>query len=463
MSESQKTLLKLRQIQRHKEACLRAAEDYIQRGWSLIPLEPGGKRPFSELLPMDKDGNRSWTPFAARPATLAEVYDWFDRYPDLNLGVICGQASRGLVVVDYDKTPSDMPPKTPIVRTSRGFHAYYYSSQPIKSTKFEFGDILAEGKIAVIPPSFNSETGHYYTWYSEFSLHDVEIADFKLFTELNALQEDQGENKRSIYTRTWVPPHLAGKSHIRTWVPPLPKAYLNEGRLKAFLCVPEIAIAIMEKCGVHGIKLGKAFRCPLPGHNERHASAALFQTNSGEIWFHDFHNREGLEKPFYTVSEVYRAVHMHKCECSDCLKHRRLKATKGEQALWLVKALVDIGLLSAPEILAPKLPEGTPDSIRDVYRGFLEVLALHRVYNPKDIGAPYSYRFAHRWTGRGIRQCKKAIQWLTTNGYMRLVRARGEYGCKSAIWTVGNGFSNALEKTLQDCRPSGIKGKEHLE
>jgi hypothetical protein len=370
---------------------------------------------------------------------MAEVEAWYDLEPRLNLGVLCGQASGGLVVVDYDRPPRDMPPVTVFTRTSRRnhFHAYYHTSQPEQSRNFDYGQILAEGKYAVLPPSINSETNTHYSWYDAYSPHEIELASFDDW--LRAQEDDE----REIYISTWVPSPLAGKSDISTWVPSLPQNYLNEDRLREYARIPEVATAILERCGVRGVKLGKPFRCLLPGHAERRPSASLYRSNSGEILFHDFHNREQLDKPTYTLAEVYRAIHTHPCSCVECRNYQkisggRFKLTAGEQALWLVKALVDTRFLKPLPILAPRLPAGTPDSVRDVYKGFLEVLELHRIYNPDDMGAPYSYRFAHRWTGRGMRQCKEAIQWLVANGYMRIVKKRGEDGCRSSQWTIGN-------------------------
>ena len=275
-----------RWTERHKRACLIAARDYIQRGWALVPIAPGRKTPYTPLLPKDGTGEHSWIPFKLRRATMPEVEAWYDLEPRLNLDVLCGQASGGLIVVDYDRPPRDMPPETVFARTSRGFHAYYTTSREVTLTKFEFGEIRGENKIAVLPPSINSETNRHYSWFDSYSLHDIELASFEDW--LRAQEDD----KRDVYISTWVPSPLAGKTDISTWVPSLPQTHLNADALRQYASRPEVAAAILEKCGVQRIKLGKAFRCPLPGHRERHPSAALYQTDSGEIIFHDFKNRE---------------------------------------------------------------------------------------------------------------------------------------------------------------------------
>jgi hypothetical protein len=376
---------------------------------------------------------------------MSEVEVWYKQEPLLNLGIICGQASGGLVVVDYDRTPNDIV-ETVFVQTGRRchFHAYYQSSQPEQARRFKHGQVITE-TYAVAPPSFNAETGRYYTFYPGHSPNDRPLEAFSCWREsIEGYEQHNTEGPPPrVYTSTRVPKPVAGETDICTWVPSLPQSYLSADTLRQYVRMPEVATAILKKCGIRGAKLGKSFRCPLPDHHERRPSAVLFQSKTGEILFQDFHNREQLDKPTYTLAEVYRAIHMHPCQCAECRKYHRLcggrfKLTAGEQALWLVKALVDTGFLRPLRVLAPRLPDGIPDSVRDVYNGFLEVLELHRIYNPDNLGAPYSYRFAHRWTGRGMRQCKEAIQWLVANGYMRIVKKRGEDGCKSSQWTVGN-------------------------
>ncbi len=69
---------------------LDCALDYLSRGWSVIPLRTKSKKP---LIP--------WEQFQSRLATEAEVRDWFERTPDLNIGIVTGKLS-GLFVVDLD-------------------------------------------------------------------------------------------------------------------------------------------------------------------------------------------------------------------------------------------------------------------------------------------------------------------------------------------------------------------------
>lgn len=51
---------------------LEAALGYVDRGWAVLPLAPGGKEPFAPLLPKIK-GKPTWKPLAARPSTKKEI------------------------------------------------------------------------------------------------------------------------------------------------------------------------------------------------------------------------------------------------------------------------------------------------------------------------------------------------------------------------------------------------------
>ena len=70
--------------------CHGAALEYLARGWSVIPIEPCGKRPLV-----------AWLEFQDRLPSPAEVGRWFDRWPEANIGIVTGIVS-GLVVLDVD-------------------------------------------------------------------------------------------------------------------------------------------------------------------------------------------------------------------------------------------------------------------------------------------------------------------------------------------------------------------------
>lgn len=68
-------------------------------------------------------------------------------------------------------------------------------------------------------------------------------------------------------------------------------------------------------------RIGQGFYCVLPGHRERHKSAAWFETDSKVILYKDFHARDGQE--WYSIPEVYAALKTGKVRKLD-----RIESTK---------------------------------------------------------------------------------------------------------------------------------------
>ena len=69
---------------------MKAALDYGRLGWSVIPIEPSGKRPLVR-----------WQVYQHRHPDATEVADWFRRWPDANIAIVTGVVS-GVVVLDLD-------------------------------------------------------------------------------------------------------------------------------------------------------------------------------------------------------------------------------------------------------------------------------------------------------------------------------------------------------------------------
>jgi hypothetical protein len=167
-----------------------AALEYLDRGWSIIPISIESKTPLIH-----------WKKNQDARADLAEIESWFERgvptesgqlVKVFNLGLATGAVS-GLVVVDADNAVADAYAEangltSPIqVRTARGKH--YYWKHPGGGARFSNKqgghginwpdvkglDFRGDGGYVVLPPSvkFNSDGAaiHQYEWlpsYIEF-------------------------------------------------------------------------------------------------------------------------------------------------------------------------------------------------------------------------------------------------------------------------------------------------------
>ena len=125
---------------------------WLEQGITPIPLCPNSKRP---IIPWRK--MRAHKP----PATI--VRQWFDTWPDANLGVLCGAA---LTVLDFDR-PAEywkwlrsamsgpLPRTSYTVQTARGYHVYLHIlDAPDRTLSMGGGEVKGSGYV-VAPPSIH--------------------------------------------------------------------------------------------------------------------------------------------------------------------------------------------------------------------------------------------------------------------------------------------------------------------
>jgi hypothetical protein len=152
---------------------------YAAHGWSVIPIEPRGKRPLV-----------SWLEFQQRPATRAEIEGWYRRWPDANVGVVTGSVS-GLVVVDVDDRDGgaeslaalelDHGPLAATVEAATGGGGrHVYFAHPGGTVASRVGlapgiDVRGDGGCVVAPPSLHP-SGRRYTWLPGHGPGEVPLA-----------------------------------------------------------------------------------------------------------------------------------------------------------------------------------------------------------------------------------------------------------------------------------------------
>lgn len=153
---------------------LDAATQYRAAGLSVLPLEINGKRPAFDVLPKCSiTGKPKWDAYKTRIPDDGELAHWFAE-TDHNVGIVCGQVSGGLVVIDFDLIESfdqwcndDITRWTlPTVETAHGRHVYVKVEDKIIGNHRNHSrkiDLRGEGGYVVAPPS-GHPSGWAYRW-----------------------------------------------------------------------------------------------------------------------------------------------------------------------------------------------------------------------------------------------------------------------------------------------------------
>jgi len=154
---------------------IQMAQLYISRGFSVIPLKHKSKEPL-----------KNWKEYQTRRASIEEIESWVKSYGNINLGIVTGEIS-GITVFDFDSNDgvefarSKNLLTTPLVRTSRGLHAYYKYAHGVKNAQRVDGlidcDIRNDGGYVVAPPSIHS-SGEQYCWVGGNSLQEKALSEF---------------------------------------------------------------------------------------------------------------------------------------------------------------------------------------------------------------------------------------------------------------------------------------------
>jgi hypothetical protein len=147
---------KLNQIK--NSSVLEAALRYYMFGFSVIPVGRN-KMPLVE-----------WKHYQTERATTEQIKEWWEKYPEANIGIVTGKAF-GIVVVDveFGGRIDDLPP-TVIAKTGGGgFHYYYKHPGAVVKNGVRVGnkddkrDIRGDGGYVVAPPSVHA-SGNLYEW-----------------------------------------------------------------------------------------------------------------------------------------------------------------------------------------------------------------------------------------------------------------------------------------------------------
>jgi Bifunctional DNA primase/polymerase, N-terminal len=385
---------------------LNEALAHLRRGWALLPVDAGTKRPASKLIRRTR-GHNGWAPLRHKPAGEDEVRDWLEHDPNAGAGVITGQPSQLAVVDVDDETLAPDLPVSATVFTRRGRHVYYRCDQPTRSRDFDWGELKADGRYVVAPTSRVLE--HTYRW----TRTPEEIGELANSASVAALEPSIGSTCRQTLRDRVLSESVVFKG-LRTTCPQAKKGRLRLADLERS---EPLALRLAAALGVpKGVRLGEPFRCLI--HPDRRPSASLWRREpEAHVLYGDWHAGRHGEQRWLPLATV-RAR----------LAGRQGPLAAPELVVWKLR------LASEAELVEPVAFEldtdRPPQSLEAAWDGFLELLGLRWTIEP-GLPAPFSARFTAAWCGLSKREAHEAVAELARQGFLRL-EGRDAHGCR--LW-----------------------------
>jgi len=159
--------------------CGEAARAYLARGWSVIPVEAGGKRPLVR-----------WEAFQQKRPSEQDLRRWYRRWPDANVGIVTGVISS-LLVLDVDPRHGGdaslrelerryhaLPDTVEAVSGGGGRHLYFAHPGGVVHNRVALApgiDLRGDGGMIVAPPS-RHPSGRGYEWKISHGPDDASLA-----------------------------------------------------------------------------------------------------------------------------------------------------------------------------------------------------------------------------------------------------------------------------------------------
>ena len=312
-------------------ASLHAALAYAARGFSVIPtLE---KKPHFVAL-RETGGTSSWSRLQESPPSTDEIEAWYDVAPEAGVAIVTGTVS-GIVVADIEHRRLDQPAasrilniSTPVATTpAGGRHAYFATGTAVRTRRFDWGDLQADGAYVVAPPDDLRRV-----W--EISLTEAPLAPAELLQEL--------VTPRGISPLEVVAGLDAGA---------LAEGLL--GRLADWDARPEFIERVAALVGIPA-QVDDKFSCVMPGHGpDRHPSANLHRHPvSGHVLY-----RCWQAHTTYTLSQVYAAITAEAA-------FESLRWSPSIHAIWKLRLLLHTGLITVPTPTRLDVPFDFPKRFR---------------------------------------------------------------------------------------------------
>lgn len=240
---------------------------YADLGLAVFPLRPRDKRPATEN--------------GCKAATInkQQISDWWDRYPDCNIGIATGSKSGGLLVIDLDEDEEkdkhgyevlkewqreheELPETWQSITGRGGYHFFFRDSAENRNRTglYDGIDIRGEGGYIVAPPSLHPN-GRRYEW--EQGPGDCEIAQANT-TVINFLMGPEPENlERQTFTAPETIPDGQRHSVLISLIGSLKSKGLDDETIRAAVrsendrkCRPPLTDQELEKTIFPALKRG---------------------------------------------------------------------------------------------------------------------------------------------------------------------------------------------------------------
>lgn len=164
---------------------LEAALRYLELGWAVIPMKTAGDKTEQDIkdgVEVEKRPHVKWKHLQKRLPTEKEIRQWFTKWPDANIALICGEVS-GVFALDLDSQEaidyytaaydSDIR-DTMCQKTTDGIHAIFKTNGkqiPLIRGISKDIDLKGEASYIMVEPSLHP-SGEMYKWMNLNPLED---------------------------------------------------------------------------------------------------------------------------------------------------------------------------------------------------------------------------------------------------------------------------------------------------
>jgi hypothetical protein len=151
---------------------------YRRHGYAPVPVRPGSKAPHIN----------DWSRWCSELPSAELLHEWAQRYPDAGIALALGPAS-GITALDLDHDIDGLHARireaagpSPVAKRGQKGATWFYRyagerSRSLRRQDQTVAEILASGRLVILPPTLHPVTGQPYIWLTETTLLDIAPAE----------------------------------------------------------------------------------------------------------------------------------------------------------------------------------------------------------------------------------------------------------------------------------------------